>query len=395
MTFITQSIWFRRILLLAAVTILLWLPQPFPHHLTKVDFQAYWGASYLLSKSENFADADKLLEVQRQFTEWTEDSAQMTWNPPWLLAWFLPYTFLKFDKASWVWFLTNIFLLFVSTWYMWRLFPHQDSTRKLLGIGLLVTFLFIPTITLLLVGQISTLILLGLTLFLYFDRKNEDFMAGIGLSLTTIKPHLVYITLPLLLLHLLWHKRWKALLGFALLPAVGTFIAVWLRPTFPGEYMATMGESNLLRLTVPTLGYFLATVVGWRGLRLMGLVILPVVLLLWYFQPRKEELNLVNWTVTTLILSTITAPFGWSFDMVLLLLPVQYGLVAMVEGRVERKTAVIVSFLFVFCNLFMLYQRTLEVWDDKFFWFPIAVAILGGTLYGFRTEKTRLPASRT
>lgn len=395
MTFITQSIWFRRILLLAAVAALLWLPQPFPHHLTKVDFQAYWGASYLLSKSENFADADKLLEVQRQFTEWTEDSAQMTWNPPWLLAWFLPYAFLKFDRASWVWFLTNIFLLFASTWYMWRLFPQQESTQERLGVGLLVTFLFIPTITLLLVGQISTLILLGLTLFLYFDRKNEDFLAGIGLSLTTIKPHLVYITLPLLLLHLLWHKRWKALLGFALLPTVGTLIALWLRPTFPLEYMATMGESNLLRLTVPTLGYFLSTVVGWRGLRLMGLIILPVVLLYWYFQPRKEDLNLVDWTVTTLILSIITAPFGWSFDMVLLLLPIQYGLVAMVEGRVERKTAVIVSFLFIFCNLLMLYQRTLEVWDDKFFWFPIAVAILGGTLYWFRSEKTRLPASHT
>lgn len=376
----------RRTVLFAAILLLLWLPQPFPRHLTKVDFQAYWGASYLLSQSENFADADKLLQVQRQFTEWTEESAQMTWNPPWLLAWLLPYALLEFNRASWFWFLTNITLLFASTWFMWRVFAQKQTTNTRLGIGLLVTFLFMPTLTLLLVGQITTLILLGLTLFLYFDQRNRGFLAGVSLSLVTIKPHLLYITLPLLLLHLLWTRQWKALAGFAFLPAVGTLVAVWLRPTFPMEYAETMGGSSLLQLTVPTLGYFLSTVTGWRELRLMGLVILPLVLLFWHRQRQKETFNLVTWTIGTLLLSIITAPFGWSFDMVLLLLPVQYGVVALVERRVRGTTAVVIPLLFVICNLVMLYQRTLEVWDDKFFWFPIAIGALSVMLFWSASE---------
>lgn len=383
----TSHNWVRPVILFAATLLILRLPQPFPEHLAKVDFQAYWGASYLLSQSENFADGEKLLQVQHQFTGWTEESAQMTWNPPWLLAWLLPYTLVEFNQASWLWFLTNISLLFASTWVMWQLFAQKAKTKEKMGIGLLITFFFVPTLTLLLVGQITTLVLFGLVLFLYFFRQNRFFLAGSSLSLVTIKPHLLYITLPFLLLHLVWHKQWRTLTGFALPILLGTLVALALRPTFPWEYAATMGESSLLRLTVPTLGYFLSTVFGWSGFRLMGVIILPMVLLYWYRHPHKQRLNLVIWSMATLLLSIITSPFGWSFDMVLLLMPVQYGVVNLVERRVGIETAVVVTLLFTLCNLIMLYQRTLEVWDDKFFWFPIALGMLYAAIY--RHERKR------
>jgi len=41
-------------------------------------------------------------------------------------------------------------------------------------------------------------------------------LAGFSLILTLVKPHLVILTLPIMMFRLLWYKRWLALAGFGL-----------------------------------------------------------------------------------------------------------------------------------------------------------------------------------
>jgi hypothetical protein len=70
----------------------------------------------------------------------------------------------------------------------------------------LLGFSFIPVLQALDVGQISPLILLGVTGFLYFTHSCRWTLAGCCTVLISIKPQLLYLFWPILIL---WDFRGK------------------------------------------------------------------------------------------------------------------------------------------------------------------------------------------
>ncbi len=57
----------------------------------------------------------------------------------------------------------------------------------------------------------------------------------------------------------------------------------------------------------------------------------------------------------------------------------------MVEGKINKQTSLLLTVFYMLANGLVLYQRSLEVWDDKLFWFPIALAgIYFGSKYVLR-----------
>lgn len=359
------------ILLLAfGILFVLLMPPPFSGNLTKADFRAYWGASYLLARSENFSDAQELLLVQQEHTGIEGDTALKTWNPPWLLAWLIPYALLNFERASWLWFLTNIILILVSVSLLWELYTTRPESRKKIGFGLAIAFTFSATLTTLFIGQITTIILFGLSLFLFLERRNQYLSAGAALALATIKLHLVYITLPLVFLALLRKRQWKVMVGFSIPIILGTAVALWLRPSFPLEYVNTVSNGNLLQLTVPTLGFFLYQQTGWYPITLMGVIVLPLAVA-WQYQQR-DRLSMVDLVCATLPLSIVTSPFGWSFDVIILLIPLIRLAVWGAEGRLSHVKWMFL--VYIAANTAVIVQRGGDSWDYKLFWFPIVLA---------------------
>ncbi|MFH1184923.1 MAG: glycosyltransferase 87 family protein, partial [Chloroflexota bacterium] len=80
-------------------------------------------------------------------------------------------------------------------------------------IPLVAAFGFSMTLLSFIAGQVNTLVVLGLALFLFLSASRRDFAAGASLALTTVKPHLVILTLPLLILDIMWRKQWRVLAG--------------------------------------------------------------------------------------------------------------------------------------------------------------------------------------
>ena len=372
-------------LLLACVTIIVILPQPFPAHLLKADFQIYWAASYLLAQGENFSDPSNLLAVQQQLSGWDDtDNVLVTWNPPWFLVWLIPFTYIEFDRASWFWFLINLSLLFTSTTLFWLLCSQSPQIQRRSWLGISVGILFLPTITTLLVGQITTLVLLGLVGFLHF-RKHQSFLyAGLFLSLTSIKPHLVYIILPIVLLDALISRRWRIIIGFTLPILIGTLIAFLLRPTFLGEYILLMKSGRVLTYSPPTLSSMISLWLGWPWFKLVSVLMILGSSLGWWFYWRSKDLDLVNVVSITLLVSVITAPYGWSFDVVILLIPLIQCFIWILEKHIPRKVKVIVCLVYILANGGVLYQRTLGVGEEAYFWFPLVLAALYVFCWRFR-----------
>jgi hypothetical protein len=350
-------------------------PIPIPPSMGRGDFRAYWSAAKLLAQSENFADADLLLQTEAAHTEWQEDWAVITWNPPWLLAILLPYTAVSFTRATWLWLLTNITLVFTGSVLLWRTLAEQTSSQRRSHLAPFVGLLFLPTMITLLMGQVNTLVFIGLAGFLFFAKRGQLFMAGLCLVLTLVKPHLVYLTLPVIFLHLLWTRRdYRILAGLAVGITSLTAIVFALRPSFLTDYTQTVSQGSLLAWETPTLGGILAYSFGWQWAKLMGLIILPITIWLWWRY--REKIDLTRWVIATLLISVITAPFGWGYDVIVLLLPLLQIFIWITEGRFSWPEAIGWAALLIGMNVAAIYQRTFDITELQTYWIPIALAII-------------------
>lgn len=362
-------------------------PVPVPTTLGGRDFRAYWSAARLLSQSKNFADAEQLLQVEKEQTGWGPDYAVVTWNPPWLLALLLPYTAVPFARASWLWLLTNITLVFTGSILVWKTLATQVRSQRWSQLAPIISLLFLPTLIAFLMGQVNTLVFMGLAGFLFFTKRDQLFVAGLCLVLTLVKPHLVYLTLPVIFLHLLWTRRdYRVLAGLMVAIVALTAVVFALRPSFLTDYTQTVSQGSLLAWETPTLGGILAYAFGWQWAKLMGIVILPLTVWLWWHYRKRFDLAL--WVQGTVLISVITAPFGWSYDVIVLLLPLLQIFIWIVEGRYNRLEAVGWTALLIAINLGAIYQRTFNISELQAYWLPIALAFTYFLAY-FRLQKAQ------
>jgi hypothetical protein len=106
----------------------------------------------------------------------------------------------------------------------------------------------------------------------------------------------------------------------------------------------------------------------------MGIIILPITIWLWWRY--REKINLNSWVMATVLISVITAPFGWGYDVIVLLLPLLQIFIWITEGRYSRPEAIAWGALLIGINLGAIYQRTLEISELQVYWIPIALAII-------------------
>ena len=347
-----------------------------PRRIGQIDFRAYWSASYLLSHSENFGDDDLLRQVQREQTGFDREYAMKTWNLPWILVWFLPYALLSFEQAARLWFFTNLVVLQASMIGSWHVVTAVAPSQNKWGwiLPLLTAILFPSTLVALLFGQVNIMVLGGIVGFLYFYQRSQDISAGVALALTTLKPHLVYLALPIILLHLFLERRWRVLAAVTITVLGSTAVLFLLRPTFLSEYLSSTSGGDLFRWETATLTTYLSLHFNQLWLRLIGIPLVPLALFIWW---RKRTQVIFHLTVQVAVLiSIITTPFGWSYDFVLLLLPLTQLWAWLIGGlRTRWETAVVIITLIV--SFLITYQQRVQTTSELYyFWIPLVIAAL-------------------
>jgi len=211
-----------------------------------------------------------------------------------------------------------------------------------------------------------------LAALLFFSERERPFSAGAGLALTLVKPHLVYITLPIVLFDALIKRSWRLWAGFGSVIVTLTGIALLLRPSFLSDYSQSFLAGDLLSWQTPTLGGFLAVTFGWQWSKWMGLLVLPMVAVAW--RHWRDRLDLSQILGFTALISIITAPFGWGYDAIVLLLPMLQAVVWVIEGRYGRAESILLLFGLVLINGLSFYQRAMGTNEVYYFWIPLAVA---------------------
>jgi hypothetical protein len=280
------------------------------------DFVEYWAAGRLLAQGHDPYDLEAIERLQRSVGHTAEPI--LMWNPPWALPLVLPLGLLECRTAHLVWLLLNLAVLAGCADLLWRLY---DGPAELRWLGWLLGLAFLPSAFALLAGQIAPLLLLGVTGFLWCQRRGHDLRAGAAAALLGIKPHLAYLFWPALLLWCLHTRRWRVLLGGAGAGLAALGVALWFDPDVLAQYAQALSTRPPAQYRSPTLGTLLRLAVGAGSFRLQFLALLPG--LAWfvpYWLRHRRDWSWLQRLPLMLLVSLLTAAYGaWPFDLVLLL----------------------------------------------------------------------------
>jgi hypothetical protein len=109
-------------------------------------------------------------------------------------------------------------------------------------------------------GNISPLILLGIIGFLYFEKRNQLFLAGASTAIVSVKAHLLYLFWVGFILWIWKHRRWRVAFGAITAGLVAAVIPVIFDPWVYYEFIHMYrfpGRSTPFELPAPSLGSLL------------------------------------------------------------------------------------------------------------------------------------------
>ncbi len=306
-----------------------------PQFLFLDDYVEYWSAGRLNLLGGNPYDPDQMAALQIGVGR-TEGVPIMMWNPPWTLALAMPLSWLDYPLSRLIWLLLNLGIIFFAADWGWRVYGGAPERRWM---AWLVALTFGPALHVLKAGQIAPLLLLGVTGFLYFARRERWWAAGACATLITIKPHLLYLFGLALVLWALDRQRWVVLGGFGLtlIAAMGVVWAV--NPALIDQYTYALANYPPAQWATPTFGALLRV---WLGVEKFWLQFVPsafgALWFLFYWRTQRVEWDWTEQIPVLVLVSVATAAYGWTFDHTVSLLAIVQALIWLTRRRLSWAT---------------------------------------------------------
>jgi hypothetical protein len=327
-----------------------------PGYRVPKDFSEYWAAGRLALHGENPYNPALLLAEERR-VEPDRAEPLMMWNPPPALALYLPVGVLPFREAGLLWVGGQFLAVLAACDLLGRLYnptgppgvrrrpggrpPTDGGNRRRPGGGLgsWSGFLFVGTWWMVAYGQNTGLLLLGLAGYLHFLYRGRPLAAGGCAALAALKPHLL-LGFGVLLLADAGTRRGRLVLlggGSAILAALG--VALFADPHVIGQYLAATrnpgpGATPLTAWELPVPAYWLRKAVAFDRfwVQFLPCGVVCVALLVWRVAARGrwDWANALPFVVAA---SALAAPYGWTFDWTVLLVPVVWAVSRAAAGR--------------------------------------------------------------
>ena len=350
------------------------------------DFIRYWAASRLFWSGDDPYDAKNLEAIEHETRPQQESFGGeyvKAWDPPWLLISLGPLAALPIDWAVSIWVLCNVVIITSVLYATWKI----NGEERYFVIALFIGYLYGNTISLIRLGQISSIVLVSLLLGVYLLRKEWDWFAGVCLLLSTIKPHLSYLLLLVILIWVVKYHRWKVFWGMLSAFFISCLVAWILYPGWFGSYLLTIFQMPYGEIYTSTLGSFIAGIFGITTLRYIGIALIPLAFFL------AKQVDKIGWFTTmnlTLVISIPLSVYGFSFDQVLLLPAIVQIFTWITKGMLSHKIAWGIGMGVVVTYGILLWMMSLPslpyYW---FFWISFLLMCLYLLAWRFHRERSK------
>jgi hypothetical protein len=352
-----------------------------------IDYAAFWTAGWLTIQGENPYDPVRLHEVQRAIGL-DHSHAILVYHPPWTLTLLMPLAALPVRTGYGLLCLIELGLVLASADYLWRAYGGRVDRR---WVGWLIGLTFAPTVFLLGAGQISGFSLAGLALFLYAARSDRPGLAGVAAALVAVKPHLNFLFgLALLLETTRSRFARRAVLAGLAAGLAASAVPLLFNPDVWALHRETVTapgsdqHQGLADWKHPLVGSWLRNATPGRPVWVQVAPCLAASALFVGYWWRQREWDWQEALPGITLASLLTAVYGaWSFDTVLLLVPVLAA-----AARLPAQAAAVGAAWLVGVNVVM-YAALVGRWpQDSYVWVTPAV-LAGVVLTGAASRRLR------
>ena len=302
---------------------LLLIPQPV------YDFMTYWAAGRLFLAHANPYSAAAMYHIELNLG-WQYAQSLVLLNPPWALPIVSLLGILPFAASHALWLAISVVLEAVSGVVLWRYF---GGAKRLWWMGLALAFTFLPCGSAEHMGQITPLMLAGLTLFLWLVQREHYFAAGAALLLVGMKPQLLYLVAFAIVLWALRNRRWTLLAGAVAAYAASTAAAFCYDPATLGYFHASTQAAMDTNCGV---GGLLREIFGQQH---RWLQFLPSAAgIAWFDAYWRRHGRSWQWEQRLpllLLVSMVTSPYVWAHDFVLAMPSFAYLAVRLSRTRTD------------------------------------------------------------
>ena len=334
---------------------------------TARDSVAYWAAARLLVAHQNPYDHATVLGLE-QGQGYSEERPLVLRTPPWSLFMVVPLGWSS-PLVAWVIWIAILFgCLIFGLRLIRKLYSPPQMPPNLFSI---LAYTFAPVPACLVSGQMGLVLMLGVLLFLWWER-DRPYLAGAALILPFAKPHLLSLFWIVLFLWVVTRGKQKIAVGFAAALAVATLLALYFDPQVFAHYREMLQTAAIQREFIPALSGVLR-LLFFR--RFFWVQFVPLGIgLVWCF--RYVMRNRENWDwrehgPALLVVSVVTTPYEWLSDETILL-PAILQAAALVFAARDRLKVVskvaLVGFALLNALLLLILRFKIPFSTGIYFW---------------------------
>lgn len=162
------------------------------------DFLEYWAAGELYRSGSDLYDPASILRLEQR-VGWKEPLPLMMWNPPWTLTLLSPLLGADFELAGARFLGLNFLLLTLSAILV---LDAIETPRRFWPLAALAGICSIPVYFALLLGQLSVVLTFATAGVFWSVQKERLALCGAFLLLSTLKPHVIFLLLVLVVVAL-------------------------------------------------------------------------------------------------------------------------------------------------------------------------------------------------
>ena len=358
-----------RVLLLAT---LIWVLFAHRHQIEtnavdgKRDSLAYWAAGKLQLHRQNPYSPTAVLALQR--SQGFQALKPRMFRPlPWSLWMTLPLGLLDGYWAWIAWLAISLAALMLSLRHCWRLYGGQNGSPS--SAFVVATYLFAPVVGCFVWAQMSTVLLLGVVLFLEFQEE-RPLWAGAALTITFAKPHIFIALLPVVAVWLIFRKKWSLFAGAVAAFALECLLALSFDPSVFSHYRQMLQTEALQSEFIPALSGMVRVFFFREHFWVQfAPAVLGVVWGLWYYWKNAGHWNWTEHGPALLIASLLTTPYDKFQDETVLLPAILQG-VAWLSARKLRLRSQLAILVFAIFDLLLLLvlNARMDVSTGIYFW---------------------------
>jgi hypothetical protein len=273
------------------------------------DLAQYWAAAHLLPQNPYSMDLTSRFEQSAGIYS----TPLITKMPPWALVTFLPLGLFGYHVSFALWAVASVVIVGWCTYAVGRnVYPGTSIAPAVLP------FIFGPTFVLLMLGQYTVFVLLGVILFCLFIQHEREWLAGASLLFVVGKPHIAFLFLIAIACWIVYRRRWVVFLSGSITLAAACLLAVLINT----QVFQQFRERSLLvvheRESYPNLGGILYSTFG-----LHWLALLPQALgMLWVIYYWTKNRAIWKWEyhgLVVLLVSVSCSYYSYPYDQILCL----------------------------------------------------------------------------